>query len=55
MAEYMGIDEKTIRRYLKEFKDEYKNDRGVVVRMKEKGADDGAPGQAGQELWYQRD
>lgn len=39
MAEYLDIEEKTIRSYLSEFKSEYKLDRGIVTRIsgKEKG------------------
>lgn len=33
MAEYLGVDEKTIRRYLGEFKQFYKSDRGVVSKV----------------------
>ena len=33
MAEYLGVDEKTIRRYLGEFKQFYKSERGVVSRV----------------------
>ena len=34
LAEYTGLDEKTIRRYLGEFDDAYDNDRGIVTRKK---------------------
>ena len=34
IAEYTGLDEKTIRRYLGEFDDAYDNDRGIVTRKK---------------------
>jgi len=34
LAEYTGLDEKTIRRYLGEFEDAYDNDRGIVTRKK---------------------
>lgn len=39
MAEYLDIEEKTIRSYLSEFKSDYKLDRGIVTRIssKEKG------------------
>ena len=33
MAEYLGVDEKTIRRYLGEFKQFYKSERGVVSKV----------------------
>lgn len=38
MAEYLGLEEKTIRRYLSEFKDDFDLDRGIVTR-KNKGTE----------------
>lgn len=33
MAEYIGLSDKSIRRYVKEFSDEYRLENGVVVRL----------------------
>ncbi len=35
MAEYVGLSEKSIRRYLREFKDAFELDRGIVTRRTE--------------------
>lgn len=34
IAEYMGVDEKTIRKYVKEFSDEFHNTRGIITRSR---------------------
>ena len=34
MADYAGLNPKTISRYLKEFEEEYKCENGIVVRKK---------------------
>ena len=55
MAEYADVDEKTIRRYIKEFSDGYKNDRGVVVKLKTDTGTDTKNAMSEPELWYQRE
>ena len=37
MAEYLDVEEKTVRSYLSEFKSDYKLDRGIVTRISDKG------------------